>query len=262
MIRRTELGSNLVRGVAEFYDSLARDYDAMTGCEARFTREKPLFRSLVERFGIRTAVDAGCGSGLHALLLAQLGVKVTAVDISAGMVRRLRRHARELGTHVTALRCRFQEMGKSVPGGHDALFCLGNSLAHVLRTDGLRSTFRSFAGALRPGGVMVLQLLNYERILRRRDLIQSVKESEGKAFVRFYSYDEEGIIFNILALEASGRHVRQTLRAVRLRPWVRSEIKAALARAGFVKPRFFGSMSMEKFVPGASTDLVVLARRV
>jgi SAM-dependent methyltransferase len=185
MVQPSESRRGSVRKVAEFYDALAPDYDLMTGYEKRFAREKPLFRSLVERFGIRTAIDAGCGSGFHSLLLAQLGVKVTAVDVSAEMLRRLRKHARELGIQIRALQCGFQEMRKSIRDRHDALFCLGNSLAHILRTDGLRATFRSFAGVLRPGGVVLLQLLNYDRILARRDRIQSVKESGGKTFVRF-----------------------------------------------------------------------------
>jgi len=261
MVQTTESATGSIRTVAEFYDALASDYDSMTGYETRFSREKPLFRSLVERFGIKRAVDAGCGSGFHSLLLAQLGVKVAAVDVSAEMLRRLRKHAREFGVQIRALQCRFQEMRKSIPDQHDTLFCLGNSLTHTLRTDGLRATFRSFASVLRPGGILLLQLLNYERILEGRDRIQSFKESGGKTFVRFYDYDDKGIIFNILTLERSEGRVQQRVESVRLRPWLRSEIVAALEGSGFVGCKSFGGISLERFVPSTSKDLVVLARR-
>ncbi len=70
-----------MREVASFYDWLAPDYDLMTGFEKRFAHEEPFFRILLGRQTITTAVDAGCGTGFHSLLLAQLGVSVTAVDV-------------------------------------------------------------------------------------------------------------------------------------------------------------------------------------
>jgi glycine/sarcosine N-methyltransferase len=262
MARAIESTTGPAGRVAEFYDTLAPDYDAMTGFEGRFAREEPFFRSLVEKFSVNTALDAGCGSGFHSLLLAQLGVKVTAVDVSAEMLHRLRKHALELDVQITTLQCRFQEIRESVPERQDAILCLGNSLAHILRTDGLGAAFRSFAGVLRPGGIVVLQLLNFERILARRDRIQSVKESGGKTYVRLYDYDKRGIVFNIVTLERSQGGTKQRVASVRIRPWLRSEILTALKGAGFAGWKSFGGISMERFASGISKDLVVTARRV
>jgi len=65
------------RSIAKFYDLLAPDYDGMTGFADRFARETPAFQTLVRRYGIRQALDAGCGTGFHSILLSQLGVTVT-----------------------------------------------------------------------------------------------------------------------------------------------------------------------------------------
>ena len=94
--------------IPAFYDSLAPDYDDMTGFGKRFVHEKPFFRLLVENHRIGTALDAGCGTGFHSLLLAQLGVRVTAVDVSAEMLDRLERHGREMGLPVNRVRSDFQ----------------------------------------------------------------------------------------------------------------------------------------------------------
>jgi glycine/sarcosine N-methyltransferase len=261
MVPRTESKSDSLRRIAEFYDALAPDYDRMTGFEARFAREMPFFRSIVKKFGIRTALDAGCGSGFHSFLLAQLGVAVIAADASAEMLRRFRKHARDFRVQIPSVQSTFQELKKSISKQHDALFCLGNSLAHILRSDELVAALRSFAGVLRPGGILVIQLLNYERILERRERIQSVKDSSGKTFVRFYDFDHKGIKFNIATLERSRGRVEQRLQSVRLRPWLHDEILSALARTGFIQARTFGGISMERFSPRTSKDLVVLARR-
>lgn len=140
------------QGVAEFYDWLAPEYDRMTGFEKRFIHEKPFFRLLVERHGIKTAVDAGSGTGFHSLLLAQLGVEVTAVDVSAEMLHTVETHARELNLHVTLLKSSFQGLPLALHSSFDAVFCLGNSLAHLLSKGDLRESLRSFAAVLRPRG--------------------------------------------------------------------------------------------------------------
>ena len=65
-----------------FYDRLAPEYDLMTGFEKRIATEASLFKKLVDRYAIHSALDAGSGTGYHSVVLAQLGVNVTALDIS------------------------------------------------------------------------------------------------------------------------------------------------------------------------------------
>jgi methylase of polypeptide subunit release factors len=84
----------------QFYDSLAGEYDEMTGFEDRLSKEKPLFQSLVQKYHITTALDAGCGTGFQSILLAQLGVQVTATDISDHMLQRTKENAKRNGVPV------------------------------------------------------------------------------------------------------------------------------------------------------------------
>ena len=86
--------------VAGFYDVTASFYDTMTDMEERIVHERPFFRVLVERYGIRRALDAGSGTGMHSLLLAHLGVEVVGVDISREMLTRLQEHAHNHGVSV------------------------------------------------------------------------------------------------------------------------------------------------------------------
>ena len=47
-----------IRTAEEFYDNIAPQYDAMSGFERRFEKERPVFRALVERYRIKRALDA------------------------------------------------------------------------------------------------------------------------------------------------------------------------------------------------------------
>jgi glycine/sarcosine N-methyltransferase len=259
MVPKTRHKRNISQDIAGFYDWLAPEYDRMTGFEKRFVHEKPFFRLLVDRYGIRTAVDAGCGTGFHSLLLAQLGVEVTAVDVSPDMLRLLEAHAGSLGLQITSLESSFRELPLKLHAPFDTLFCLGNSLAHLLSESDLRESLRSFAAVLRTGGVLFLQLLNYDRILAKRERVQSVKEADGVTYVRFYDYEDGLIRFNILKLEGRGGRISHELNSVTLRPVLNKELLALLCEVGFEDPRIFGGISMELFDPESSKDVVVLA---
>ncbi len=63
-------------------------------------RLAPFFRSQ----GVRTILDAGCGSGRDALFYAQEGFAVTGVDLSGQAVRRSQELARSAGLAATFLR--------------------------------------------------------------------------------------------------------------------------------------------------------------
>lgn len=248
------------RGIAEFYDALAADYDLMTGFAKRFVRERPFFHFLVEKYRIQSALDAGCGTGFHALLLAQLGVDVTAIDISPRMISFTRKNARQLGLGLRAFVSNFENLPDVVGERFDAVMSLGNSLAHAESQEGLQRTLGMFASVLHPGGILFIQNLNYDRILANRQKVQSQKEVGDKTFIRYYDYDDQAVVFNLLTLERTKNGIEQTHKTVKLFPLMKADLTAALDSAGFTGIQTFGGISMDEFDPGASTDLVILAK--
>jgi 2-polyprenyl-3-methyl-5-hydroxy-6-metoxy-1,4-benzoquinol methylase len=257
----TEMEVKVEQGVSEFYDRLAPDYDGMTGFEKRFVQERPFFRLLVERFGITSALDAGCGTGFHSLLLAQLGVDVTAVDVSRNMIDILQRHAHEMKLSIRAVESTFHDMPEKLHTQYDAVFAMGNTLAHLLSREDLLSTLKAFQRILKSNGLLFLQNLNYDRILAKRDSIQSVKEHQGTIFVRYYEYGPDAIQFQILKIEKVEGNLQHELITVTLRPILREELVQLLTLAGFGDIKVHGGIAMEEFDAESSKDLVVLAHK-
>jgi glycine/sarcosine N-methyltransferase len=247
--------------IPAFYDRLAPDYDDMTGFGKRFVHEKPFFRLLVENHHIATALDAGCGTGFHSLLLAQLGVRVTAVDVSGEMLDRLERHGREMGHDIRRVRSDFQGIKEVAPGPFDAVFCMGNTLPHLLGEADIRIALTDFSAILRPGGILFLQILNYDRILATRERIQSAKEINGVTFVRFYDFDDSRglVLFNILRLEKKEDRLTTGLITVPLLPVTSARVMSILETTGYKQIRAFGGVAMDPFNPELSKDLVIIA---
>ncbi|MDH3252054.1 MAG: methyltransferase domain-containing protein [Ignavibacteria bacterium] len=259
MVQTTDIESD--QQASAFYDKLAPDYDTMTGFEKRFVLERPFFRVLVERYAIGSAIDAGCGTGFHSILLAQLGVRVTAVDVSRKMLERTKLHADTLHVKLRTVESDFLRLPGRVDKKFDAVFSMGNTLAHILSRSELLSSLQSFAHVLQADGVLFLQTLNYDRILRTREQIQSVKEQDGVTFVRYYQFEAATVRFNILKITKSPDGLQHTLNSIELRPILRDEILPLLEEAGFTEIRTYGGISMDEFVPESSKDLVLLATK-
>jgi SAM-dependent methyltransferase len=244
-----------------FYDALAADYDAMTGFERRFEQEKPFFQSLVERYTIRRAVDAGAGTGFHALLLAQLGVRVTAVDVSADMLDRVRSHAGSMHLPLTTLHASLHDFAPRVKVAQDAVVCMGNTLAHFTEPGSRAAVLTQFHRVLAPGGVALIQTLNFDKIMRQEIHLQNVKEAGGVRFVREYVRAGDFIDLRITRTALSAETAQQTTTRVRLAPVYAADLSLALANAGFGDVRLHGSIALEAFDADTSRDIVAVCRR-
>ena len=251
---RTETGD-----IAGFYDRLSIDYDRMTGFEQRFVRERPFIKLLVDRYKISQAVDAGTGTGFHAILLARLGVQVTAVDLSPAMVDALRVRATREELRLTALVGAFEDLPSLVMQPQDAVLSMGNTLAHAPTPDDLLVSLKAFRDILRPGGLLFVQMLNYKRILASKERVLADKVEDGIRFLRWYEYGGGRIRFNITRERVDGTAPAVT-QSVDLTPFPDNNLREAARHAGFSDISMLGSIALESFDEERSRDCVMLAR--
>jgi 2-polyprenyl-3-methyl-5-hydroxy-6-metoxy-1,4-benzoquinol methylase len=115
-----------------------------------------------------SALDAGCGVGRWARLLAAQGATVTGVDLSPTMAQEARRRARDEGLGE---RCRFivgDLQGFATGEKHDLVVGV-TVLQHILDDAGLQSAVDNLAAHLAAGGRMVLLEAAPSRRVRRCD---------------------------------------------------------------------------------------------
>ncbi len=243
----------------EFYENLSPVYDRMTRFSQRLDSERAMLAAWRQKYNFATALDAACGTGLHAIALAQLGVKVTATDLSAGMLALARQHASEFKVEIDWLQAPMQELSGRVQGPFDMLFCLGNSLPHLLFADVLVDTLRGFRKLLNPGGHLLLQLVNYDRILKEKQRVIAIHKQDSEEFIRFYDYDPPFVNFNILRIDWSADQPVHRIDTTRLFPYRLSDLERALITARFSHWRVCGDMSARPYDPDTSANLVIVA---
>ncbi len=116
-------------------------------------RANPLLVETAERLRPGAALDLGCGAGGDTIWLARHGWQVTAVDISATAVDRVRERARDLGlgSRVTTER---HDLARSFPAGEFDV--VSAQYLHTPFALPRSQVLRTAARALRPGGFLLI----------------------------------------------------------------------------------------------------------
>ncbi len=244
----------------QFYSELGEEYDAMTRFEQRLGKQKGTMAPWVNEFSLNRVLDAGCGSGVLAIALAQLRLNVTAVDLSATMLAQAEKHAARHGQDVRFVQSELAEIANHVSDKFDAVFCLGNTLPHIQDEHQLFKTVAGFKNVLKAGGIVVLELLNYTKVLKEKERLVGINEVAQKIFVRFYDFIDDRLRFNILRLSQDGDDLRHKWFSTTLYPWRHTQLEAVLTQAGFEQIAFYGSLAREPFASAASKNLIVLAQ--
>jgi SAM-dependent methyltransferase len=215
----------------------------------------------------KRVLDAACGTGWHSIALAQAGYTVTGADISPAMIARARANALEQGSAATFVTAAFGDLPVAAGVSYDALLCLGNSLVHVLEEDELRRSLRAMADCLRPGGLLILHNLNYDkRMMTRPRWFQTssgVMDGQETLVWRFADYSDDLVTFNIAVFQKgdNGQWPVQ-VQSTQQRPWQSHELVGFLGEAGFGDIALFGNLAGEPYTASASGDLVIVAHKV
>ncbi len=260
----------------------AADYDQMVDWDKRLAREAPFFRRLFDEVGVDRLADVGCGSGKHAIMFQEWGIEVTGIDPSESMLAQARENAARAGVAIEFLEGGFGDVAALAGTGLDAVITLGNGLPHVGGEAELRTAFADLAVALRPGGVVVLHLLNHERLIGQRirmmpPTVRTTPEGD-RVFLKVLDYRDDGILFDFVTLtralgaepsadnafaeddpEATGWHLRSRRSLHTALPV--SLLQVTLREAGFSEIEAFGDHAGRALHVDTDESVIVVARR-
>ncbi len=250
-----------------FYDELGADYDLMVSWKQRLEREAGFLRRMRHESGAASVLDVACGTGMHAITLAREGMRCAAADISPHMIARARQNAAAADAAVDFRVAAFGKLRQAFPGTFDLVTCLGNSLPHLLDDDSLREALRDLAQVLSPGGLLVIQNRNYDRLLtegaRFMPVTARAHGADETLFLRLTdirSGDPEHVDFTIVTLRKREGAWSQSIRSTPLRALRRRLLEESLLQAGFSGIRVWGGYDGSPFDETGSLDLVIAAR--
>jgi len=152
-----------------FYDNMATQYDKLFLDWQITTHEQAVIleRIFAEKGFDRSAaiLDCACGIGTQAIGLAALGYSVTASDISEGELCEARLRAERNNVSIRFERADFCALSDSFDEKFDIVIVMDNALPHMLTGAALKKAVDSITGQIRPGGIFVASIRDYDVLL-------------------------------------------------------------------------------------------------
>jgi SAM-dependent methyltransferase len=228
--------SNFYNAIADDYHWLFRDWDA------QLDREGLNLRRIFREYGIRTVLDASCGPGTQAVALAQLGFAVTAADPSPGMLTRAKQNAAHYRVldKITFLQSDFQNLHNCGCGPFDAVITKGNSIPHLLYDEQLEETLLIFYEMLRPGGLLLIGMRDFEPLLedRPRFMPGRAHDEPEEQIITFDIWDwDDGppitVTINTFIVRGRNDTYRVIKRPVVFRALTAEEVQVVISEVGF-----------------------------
>jgi len=139
----------------------AEQYDLLYG-EKDYEAECDLLEEAFRRYAmgkVQSILDLGCGTGSHAIPLAQRGYVVTGVDLSEDMLAHARQKAQALPTQVQPPTF-FHGDARTVEVGQtfDAALMMFAVLGYQLENNDVAAALKTVRKHLRPGGVFIFDV--------------------------------------------------------------------------------------------------------
>ena len=246
------------------------NYRRLIAWPKRIKRESPFLEAEIRQAPEPSVVDLGCGTGEHARHFAGAGFRAVGIDRSPEQIETASDFDGEFGRFGPQFLCgEIAALEELTQERFGAAICLGNVLPH-LEDEELAGVVAALAERLLPGGRLVVQMVNYERIIARgeRHLPLNVRddpEASGEiVFLRLMKRDgDRHVLFFPSTLELRpGEEPPLSVRSakeVRLRTWRLVEIERAFAVGGFRVDGVYGDMRRAPYEADDSADLVVTA---
>lgn len=230
--------------VAAFYDELADDYHLnyvdWQGAVRRQGRTLALL--IQEQVGkdARTVLDCSCGIGTQAIGLALEGFTVTGTDISPHSIDRAMHEAEAFHVDGDFAVADMRSVGEVVTGEFDVVISCDNSLPHLLTDDDIMLALANMHATLRPGGLLIIGIRDYDEIVRARPRAtppQVFDRDAGRSLlfqVWDWSADSRWYDLSLFVVKSDGNGWRTDCHTTRYRALLRDELDRFIVDTGFV----------------------------
>lgn len=246
---------NFYSSLAGYYHLIFEDWDASIARQARILN--PLLASRLPGHPLRI-LDCACGIGTQSLGFASLGHSVVGSDLSPASIARARLEAERRNLRITYCVADMTSL-EGVDAPFDAVTALDNALPH-LDSERLARSLRAIAGKLKPEGLFLASIRDYDALLLTRPSIQE-PAFYGKAGKRRFVHqvwdwtDERSYTLHLFLTAEEGSTWVAHHFVCEYCCVLRNELSALLEQAGFDR--------IEWLMPGDSAyyQPIVVARK-
>lgn len=230
---------------ASVYDTLMDDFDY----DAWSAHYLTLIRTVTGELP-RRAAECACGTGSLTVRLAQSGMAVTGVDLSAAMLRQAEKKARDYGVEVAFVR---QDMKKlTLPRRVGAVLATCDGVNYLTTPNDVQAFFAAAYQNLLPGGALCFDCSTRHKLENVMGDAFFGEERDGVAVLWQNKLNREehllsmDVTFFVRKEDGCYRRFREQHHQ---RAHSAEELTAWLCQSGFEDVRIYGEMRLDAMKP-------------
>ena len=232
------------------YHNLAVSYDRLTN-DVDYGATVEFYMQILDREGLRprTAVDLACGTGSVALLLAEKGMDVVGVDMSAEMLCVAAQKAQEQENSLFFICQPLQQL--QLPKGVDLAVCALDSLDYITIPADCETAIARIYKVLNPGGCFIFDVNTPEK-LRAMDDQVFLDEDDDVYCVWRGAFDEDTNIctYYMDLFQREGERWSRSYEEHREYAYSARQLTDFLRNAGFTSIEIYADRRFEAPGPG------------
>ncbi|MHB8896431.1 MAG: class I SAM-dependent methyltransferase [Candidatus Geothermincolia bacterium] len=241
----------------DLFKNIAVDYDKMFPRD--FMEDNRMLRQLFRGHHVKTVLDCACGTGAHVAMLASQGFQVTGSDFSEVMLERARLRLESEGLAATLVQARWGSLPQVFDNRFDAVICIGNSLPIAGSDELVQEAVSCMYEVLAPGGVLVIQNRNMDKMVRERPAtILNEADEKGSYTLFVFEYLDPLVIYKIFYIVTGGSH-DVTYSEFPMNILTRAKLEKMLERAGAGSWKVYGDSHLSVFSRDKSPRMIVVA---
>lgn len=238
-----------------FYNLASNFYDKMIPFSTSLTKRINFYDKFLDKNKIDVA-DIGCGTGLDSVSLASLGFNVFAFDISREMINIAKVNAVNQNVKINFFEHDLSKKSFTFKK-FNYIFSMGNTIANI-NIKSFNNLLINIKKMLKTDGLFIFQIVNYDKILNKKERILGITEDNDKMFIRFYDFYSNYINFNILKIDKITKN--NELITTRLYPYTHNKILDILAKNNFTLIDYFSGFNFNKTDFLQSDDIIYVCK--
>ncbi|MCZ6766497.1 MAG: class I SAM-dependent methyltransferase [bacterium] len=203
-------------------------------------------------------LDLACGQARHAILLAQRGIDVTGQDQSADYLQDARAAADKHGVDLPLVN---SDM-RSIPfeNHFDAVISMFTSFGYFASDADNRRVIAEVSKALKPGGHMLLDLVNREWVIANNQPAERRENSDGTVVLerRELNLETSRNHVTFTFIDRNGKRRESVGHQIRL--YTLTEVIQMMTDAGLIYESVYGGFDSEPYAP-STRRMIVVARK-
>lgn len=240
----------------DFYSSIAEYYNHIFPFNTYHTQ---FIKDSFPKIHETSLLDIGCAVGGLSMQLAPICKTIKAIDLDRAMIRKAEKakpldldNLQFLSLDMLHLEAHFGVYA------FDGIMCFGNTLVHLKSRNQILNFLSQCKAVLHNNGKLLLQIINYDRILNQNINSLPTIDNEKITFVRTYKLDKTKHLLKFKTTLTIKQTNKMVENEIDLFPIRKAELDELLTHVGFTKMNYFGDFKRDPFTEN-SISLIVEA---